>query len=72
MAPSCSNVDIVIGFDKDQVVGKTYTVQPNNKVRSSVVTTTAFIQLDATGALQTNENFSPGVWLGDQHLDKFP
>ena len=30
--------DVLVAFDKDQVIGKTYHVRPNNKVKTSVIT----------------------------------
>ena len=45
---------IITGFDNDQFIGKTYTVQQDNKMKSSLITTCAYIQLDATVELQAN------------------
>ncbi len=58
--PVCPSGDIILVFDNDQVVGKTYKVQPNNEVRSSVITNCALVQLDPNGTIQEDSELSPG------------
>ena len=68
--PSCPSGDIINIFDNDQVVGKTYTVQPLNRVKASVITNRAWIQSDPTGILQANRDFMPGEWLGSENVEE--
>ena len=59
----CPSGDIVIMFDNEQVVGKSWTVRPNNKVKVSIVTNVAAMSLDPSGTLQQNATISPGAWF---------
>ncbi len=59
----CPNGDIIVMFDNEQVVGKTWNVRPNNKVRQSVVTNVAVVSLEPNGTLQENDSLSPREWF---------
>jgi hypothetical protein len=61
--PICPEGDIVYVFDNDQVIGKTYYIQPNSKVKSSVITNCAWIIIDEHGELQKRPDLMPRNWL---------
>ena len=64
----CPAGDIGHVFDNNQVIGKTWSVRPNNKVKQSVVTTHAILQLNASGNLEKKSEHLPFNWL---NLDNF-
>ena len=57
--------DLIYGFDNDQVIGRTYHVRADNKVRASVITSVcAFAD---NGTLQREDKLKPSNWK-----DKIP
>ncbi|XP_041466282.1 uncharacterized protein LOC121416832 isoform X2 [Lytechinus variegatus] len=62
------NGDVVIAFDNDQVVGKTYHVKADNKVRVSVITSICAFEED--GKLQEQGELKPSNWQ-DKRRDQF-
>nr|XP_054753606.1 uncharacterized protein LOC129259335 [Lytechinus pictus] len=62
------NGDVVIAFDNDQVVGKTYHVKADNKVRVSVITSICAFEED--GKLQERAELKPSNWQ-DKRRDQF-
>ena len=53
-------------FDNEQVVGKTWSVRPDQTVPMSIVTTHDTIVLDDDEALQCNGSLQPSKWLFQQ------
>ncbi|CAC5387316.1 unnamed protein product [Mytilus coruscus] len=53
------NGDAVYVFDNEQVVGKTWTIKPNNKSKSSVITNIAVAGLDENLSVQANKDLHP-------------
>lgn len=50
-------------FDNEQVIGKTYKVQAENKVPMSIVTSHIYISIDKCNEIQRDETFAPSNWL---------
>ena len=69
--PVAPEGDILNVFDNDQVIGKTFTVKPNNKVNMSIITNRAWIPIDASSNLQGKEDFMPGKWMGEENQESF-
>ena len=61
--PEFPSGDVVVAFDNDQVVGKTYTIKVNSKAPTNVVTSVIGIQIDAGGQLQHDCHFKPQNWF---------
>ena len=61
--------DLAVAFDNDQVIGKSWHVRPNNKVSSSVVTSTLVASID--GTVQNDRNLMPGGWMSSKQLCDF-
>lgn len=61
--PTPPNGDAVYVFDNEQVVGKTWTIKPNNKSKSSVITNIAVAGLDENLSVQTNKDLHPKEWF---------
>ncbi|XP_063971571.1 uncharacterized protein LOC135159708 [Lytechinus pictus] len=54
--------DILVGFDNDQVIGKSYHVRTDNKVKASVITSTCIAEVQPAGRLQASKDLKPGNW----------
>ncbi|KAJ8022554.1 hypothetical protein HOLleu_37485 [Holothuria leucospilota] len=54
--------DCLCAFDNDQVVGKTYHVRANSKVRVSVITSICMAEVDLHGELQKKSELKPSAW----------
>ena len=54
--------DLVFAFDNDQVIGKTYHVRPDTKLRCSVVTSVCVVAQE-DGALEEDESLMPSKWI---------
>ena len=67
--PECPEGCIVSVFDNDQVIGRRYQVTPNNKVKTSVITNCAWIQLDKDGSLQ-KQYLLPHNWFSLQGFEE--
>lgn len=57
--------DCVVVFDNNQVIGRSWKVKLNNKVKSSVVTTICQIEYPGYGNIQSRNDLLPKFW----HLD---
>ena len=55
--------DAVYMFDNEQVVGRTWSIKPNNKVNCSVITTVAAAGLNESLELQSNKELHPSNWF---------
>ena len=66
--PECPEGCIVSVFDNDQVIGRRYQVTPNNKLKTSVITNCAWIQLDEDGSLQ-KQDLLPHNWFSLQGFE---
>ncbi|XP_041477204.1 uncharacterized protein LOC121425250 [Lytechinus variegatus] len=60
--------DVLVAFDNDQVIGKTYHVRHNNKVKTSVVTSVCIAEVSPTGTLQADNELKHGHWQTAQRL----
>ena len=56
--------EVVLAFDNNQVISKTYKVRANNKVEVNTITTVIQIQVDDSCNIQANPSVSPLVWRG--------
>ena len=65
--PECPNGCIISVFDNDQVIGRRYQVTPNNRLKTSVITNCAWVQIDKDSDLQ-NQDLLPHNWF---RLDGF-
>ncbi|CAG2242694.1 unnamed protein product [Mytilus edulis] len=66
--PSEANIspagDILLVFDNEQIIGKTWNIKPNNKIKTSIITTVASIQLqNEKYSLQKDHQFHPASWF---------
>lgn len=59
----CPPGDVLFVFDNEQIVGKTWNIKPQNKVKSSVITTVAVAQLKDEITYECNESLHPGRWF---------
>ena len=61
----CPAGDVVFMFDNEQVIGKSWSVTAKNKVKMSVITNVAVLQLknNNSSCLQQIEHLMPGQWL---------
>ena len=55
--------DCVAVFDNEQVIGRKSGVQPNQKVRCSVITNLAFVELETDSQLQHIKDLKPKNWF---------
>ena len=67
---SCPNGDVVFMFDNEQVIGRTWNITAQNKVKMSVITNIAVVQIPTTSPLQDVEEYSPKTWLTSENQDK--
>ena len=58
----CPDGDVVFMFDNEQVIGKSWSVTAQNKVKMSVITNVAVLKLENSNNQQI-EHFMPGYWL---------
>ena len=64
--------DCLVAFDNDQVIGKSYNVRVNNKVKMSIVTSVCVAEVNPNGVLQKQDNLKPCTWerpLRDDETD---
>ncbi|KAJ8048815.1 hypothetical protein HOLleu_01285 [Holothuria leucospilota] len=54
--------DCLVAFDNDQVIGKSYNVRENNKVKTSIVTSVCVAEVDPDGKLQNESSLRPSCW----------
>ena len=61
----CPTGDLVFMFDNEQVIGKSWSVTAKNKVKMSVITNVAVLQLkdNNSSCIQQIEHLMPGQWL---------
>ncbi|KAJ8017459.1 hypothetical protein HOLleu_45119 [Holothuria leucospilota] len=57
--------DCICAFDNDQVIGKTYHVRANQKLKTSVITSVCVAEVDKSGALQMQKHLKPANWLNN-------
>ena len=50
-------------IDNEQVVGKTHTVKADNKVPMTVLTSHAYLSIDAASSIQKDKSLKPSEWL---------
>lgn len=62
--------DILVAFDNDQVIGKTYHVRTDNKLKASLITSTCVVEVAPKGTLQASEDLKPGNWQTAENLSK--
>ncbi|CAC5420400.1 unnamed protein product [Mytilus coruscus] len=54
--PSC---DLMNVFDNEQVIGKTWSIKPKNKIAISIITNKAFMELQSPESLQKKADLKP-------------
>ena len=59
----CPSGDIVVMFDNNQIVGKTWSIKPNNKVQLSIVTNVGAVALTNSNGLEARKDIHPRKWL---------
>ena len=59
----CPPGDVIFMFDNEQVVGKSWSVTAKNKVKMSVITNVAVMQLETAKNIQQVQHLMPGQWL---------
>ena len=59
----CPDGDVIFMFDNEQVIGKSWNVTANNKVKMSCITNVAVVKVTNNKDIQKNENLKPGNWL---------
>ena len=65
----CPDGDVVFMFDNEQVIGKTWNVTANNKVKMSIITNIAAVNLGNTQYLQGKEDLHPKNWLSSENKE---
>ena len=61
--PTVPDGDTLFVFDNEQIVGKTWNIKPQNKVRTSIITTVAAVQLDKEMRIENNPLLHPSRWF---------
>ena len=61
--PTCPQGDIVVMYDNEQIIGKTWSIKPNNKVKVSIITNIAALPLTDKTCLQKRSDLHPRKWL---------
>ena len=59
----CPDGDIIVMFDNNQIVGKTWTIKPNNKVHVSVVTNVGAVILNREAVYECQKELHPRKWF---------
>ena len=54
--------DVVVAFDNDQVVGKSYHSRADNKLKMSIITAVSTAEINKNGVLQEREDLMPRNW----------
>ena len=62
----CPTGDIVIMFDNEQIIGRTWSIKPQNKIKTSIITNVAALPLTAETSLQKRSDLHPRKWLNDE------
>ena len=58
-------------FDNEQVVGKSWNVSANNKVKMSIISNVAVVQMDkGDDNLQQKEHLVPGKWISSENKEE--
>ncbi|MEW8547705.1 MAG: hypothetical protein AB2693_29710 [Candidatus Thiodiazotropha sp.] len=55
--------DTLVVFDNEQVIGKTWNIRPQNKIKTSIITTVAAAQLDKENIVEQDSNCHPKTWF---------
>lgn len=72
-SPAIPPGDAVFMFDNEQVIGKTWFVKPNNKVKSSVITNVAAASLNTEMLYQGKAEYHPARWfIGERSVAVVP
>ena len=66
----CPPGDLVVMFDNEQIVGKTWSIKPNNKVNMSIITNVAAVPLTSNTTLQDRSDLHPRKWLTEADMQK--
>ena len=61
--PTVPDGDALFVFDNEQIVGKTWNIKPQNKVKTSIITTVAAVQLDKEMRTENNPLLHPSRWF---------
>ena len=64
--PICPPGDLVVMFDNEQIVGKTWSIKPHNKVEESIITNIAAVSLSEKTESQKQRDIHPRKWLSVQ------
>ena len=62
----CPTGDIVIMFDNEQIIGRTWSIKPQSKIKTSIITNVAALPLTAETSLQKRSDLHPRKWLNDE------
>ena len=60
--------DILFAFDNEQVIGKTWNIKPNNKIKTSIITTVAAFELQTEKQLQSDFELHPSSWFTQKRV----
>ena len=60
---TCPLGDIVVAFDNEQIVGKTWSIKPDNKIAVSIIMNIAAIPVSSQTELQNRIDLHPRKWL---------
>ena len=55
--------DILFIFDNEQMVGKTWNIRPQKKMKSSVITTVSVAHLESESTVESDSSCHPKVWF---------
>ena len=62
-SPICPEGDVVISFDNEQFIGRSWTIKPANKVKQSVIINIEAIQLNEEMKVHQDKDLHPKRWL---------
>ena len=67
----CPDGYVIFMFDNEQVVGKSWNITADNKVKMSIVTNVAVVHVDPQmNNLQRDRNLMPGKWLSAEDQEE--
>lgn len=64
---TCPEGDIAFMFDNEQVIGRTWNIRAQNKVKMSIITNVAVVKISSNSNLQSIEDYSPKKWLTSEN-----
>jgi len=62
-APKCPEGDLIAMFDNEQIIGRSWNIQPRNKVKMSITTNVLVVPLNSKSTIQNRTDLHPNKWM---------